>query len=143
MQRPLTFLALAILWGGGIATATRADTLNVVLENIEAPEGAIMMQVMAGESEFAGDTPPVASFIQRAQNGEISFSTSGLPAGEYAVRVMHDRNGNGELDANFVGIPTEPWAFSNNATGNFGPPGWDKVKFTLEGTTTQRIKLQQ
>ena len=57
------------------------------------------------------------------------------------ITVMHDRNDNGELDANFVGMPTEPWAFSNNATGSFGPPGWEQVKFAHQGDTVQRIRL--
>ena len=56
---------------------------------------------------------------------------------------MHDENGNGELDANFVGIPREPWAFSNNARGNFGPPTWEDTKFELNGQATQTIELNQ
>lgn len=143
MKRPLTLLALAILWSGGIATAVRADTFTVVIENIEANEGTIMLQVMAGEGEFAGESQPVASFMQRAREGELVFTTSGLPRGEYAVRVMHDRNDNGKLDSNFVGMPTEPWAFSNNATGSFGPPGWEQVKFAHESDSVQRIRLIQ
>lgn len=141
MQRPLTLIGIAILWIGGITSAARADSLTVVIQNIEADEGAIMLQVMAGESEFNEKASPIVSLMQRANAGQISFSTSGLPAGEYAVRIMHDRNGNGELDSNFVGMPTEPWAFSNNATGRFGPPTWEQVKFSLAGDTTQNITL--
>lgn len=140
MKRPPTLLALILLCSG-IATAVRAETLTVVIENVEVAEGTIMLQVMAGESEFAGESRPIASLMQRAQVGELTFSTSSLPAGQYAVRIMHDRNDNRELDSNFVGMPTEPWAFSNNATGSFGPPGWEQVKFSLEGPTTQRIRL--
>ena len=118
-----------------------ADTLTVVITNVPESKGTIMLQVMAGEGEFSGEASPVAAFRQRARSGELTFSTSGLPSGDYAVRVMHDRNDNGELDSNFVGMPSEPWAFSNNATGSFGPPGWEQVKFTHEGDSVQRIRL--
>jgi uncharacterized protein (DUF2141 family) len=37
-----------------------------------------------------------------------------LPAGEYAVQVLHDENDNGKLDTNFMGMPTEGYGFSNN-----------------------------
>jgi uncharacterized protein (DUF2141 family) len=37
-----------------------------------------------------------------------------LPAGTYAVQVMHDENDNGKLDSKFMGIPTEGYGFSNN-----------------------------
>ena len=137
----MTLIGIAILWGGGVASAARADTLTVQIENIEASQGTVMLQVIAGEAEFNEQGRPVASFMQRAQAGAMMFSTSGLPAGEYAVRIMHDVNDNGELDSNYIGMPTEPWAFSNNATGSFGPPGWDQVKFTLQGDCVQHIRL--
>ena len=35
----------------------------------------------------------------------------------------------------------EPYAFSNNAYGNFGPPEWEDVKFALRGSVTQKIQL--
>ena len=69
----------------------------------------------------------------------MSFSVSHLPAGEYAIQVMHDRDG--KLDTNFVGIPNEPWAFSNNSTGNMGPRKWADVKFVLSDDVTQSIRL--
>ncbi len=46
---------------------------------------------------------------------------------------MHDANGNGKLDSNMMGIPKEGFGFSNDATGSFGPPGFDEAKFNLTG----------
>lgn len=43
--------------------------------------------------------------------------------------MIHDENSNGKLDTNFMRIPVEPYAFTNNAHANFGPPKYDKVKF--------------
>ena len=37
-----------------------------------------------------------------------------LPAGNYAVQVMHDENENNKLDTNFMGMPIEGYGFSNN-----------------------------
>lgn len=118
-----------------------AETLTVVIENIEAAEGHLMVRVLQGEGEFNGEREAVSAIKQRAIVGPISFSISNLPAGEYALQVMHDQNGNGKLDSNFIGIPTEPWAFSNNATGRMGPPAWKDVKFQLADSVTQSIRL--
>jgi uncharacterized protein (DUF2141 family) len=134
----VTFLTLCALSAG-----VRAQSITVVVENVAAAEGKLMLQIMRGESEFAGTEDPVAAIMARAQAGEMRFSLGELPAGDYAVRVMHDRNGNEELDTNFVGMPTEPWAFSNNASGNFGPPGWEDAKFSLQADTVQSIRLNQ
>jgi uncharacterized protein (DUF2141 family) len=134
----MTFLTLC-----AISASSRAQSITVVVENVEVAEGQLMLQIMQGETEFAGTDEPVAAVMARAQTGAMHFSLGDLPGGDYAIRVMHDRNGNGELDSNFVGMPTEPWAFSNNASGNFGPPTWDDVKFSLQADTVQSIRLNQ
>jgi len=45
--------------------------------------------------------------------------------------VFHDENGNGKNDRNFLGIPKEPYGFSNNARRKFGPPTWTEAKFAV------------
>tara|TARA_R110002072_G_scaffold1780_10_gene14787 strand:- start:7149 stop:7565 length:417 start_codon:yes stop_codon:yes gene_type:complete len=124
-----------------VSVPSWAETLTVVIENIETAEGYIMLRVMHGKGEFKGEREALTSIKQRAIKGPMTFSVSNLPAGEYAIQVMHDENDNGKLDSNFIGIPSEPWAFSNNATGSMGPPAWDDMKFQLSGSITQSIQL--
>ena len=54
-----------------------------------------------------------------------------VPAGTYAVSYIHDENGNGKMDTNFMGIPKEGYGCSNNAKGFMGPPKWEDAKFEL------------
>ncbi len=97
--------------------------------------------MVAGEAGFKEQAPPVASLMLPAAEGSVTVSADSLAPGEYAIRLFHDQNGNGEMDANMVGIPKEPWGFSNSATGSFGPPKWKKAKFTIDGDTQQTIEL--
>ena len=72
----------------------------------------------------------------------VTFSYANLPDGEYAIKLFHDVNGNGEMDSNLFGIPTEPFAFSNNAIGKMGPAKWKDAKFTISnGDNTHAMKL--
>lgn len=64
-----------------------------------------------------------------------------LPAGSYAVSIIYDRDADGELDTNFLGIPTEPFGFSNNATALFGPPSWQDANFVLRSDMEIHIEL--
>ncbi len=120
-----------------------AATLTIVVSNVTEAEGSVMVAVLAGEQGFKEEQPPAAALMQPAQTGDMTFVASGLDDGEYAIQVMHDVNGNGELDSNFIGMPTEPWAMSNNARGNFGPPKWEDVKFTVSGDTTHSLELSK
>ena len=56
-----------------------------------------------------------------------------IPAGTYAVACIHDENGNGTLDTNWIGIPTEGTVASNHAKGVMGPPRFDDARFSFHG----------
>ncbi len=74
------------------------------------------------------------------QSAIVTFKD--LPAGEYAISLFHDVDADGELDSGFMGIPKEPYGFSNNAPVRFGPAKWDAAKFTVNGQTAQAITLK-
>lgn len=46
-----------------------------------------------------------------------------------AVSAHHDKNTNDKLDKNPLGIPTEPYGFSQNPKRGFGPPSFEEVLF--------------
>ena len=66
-----------------------------------------------------------------------------LPEGEYAFAVYHDANANGKMDKNLIGMPTEDFAFSNNAMGKMGPPDYASAKFAMPAAgATVRVSLK-
>ena len=69
-------------------------------------------------------------------------TTIKLPLGEHAITLFVDFNGNKKIDKNFLGIPKEPYGFSNNVIGNMSAPTFDQAKFVISGPTTQNIKLR-
>ena len=60
---------------------------------------------------------------------EIVFAD--LAPGTYGVSAFHDRDEDEELDTNLVGLPTEPYGFSNDARGSFGPPEFEDMSFSV------------
>ena len=56
-----------------------------------------------------------------------------IPPGTYALGVIHDENMNGELDTNWLGIPTEGYGFSNEAKATLSPPAFSAAAFSYEG----------
>jgi uncharacterized protein (DUF2141 family) len=65
-----------------------------------------------------------------------------LPAGPYAVTAFQDQNGNGKLDRNLMGIPTEPYGFSRDAASPMGPPSFPDAVIDLQADTTITIHLR-
>ena len=63
--------------------------------------------------------------------------------GAYAVAVYHDANANRDFDRNSLGMPTEGYAFSNDAPTKFGVPSFDAVRFVVgPGDTTLRVTMR-
>lgn len=78
-----------------------------------------------------------------AQAGETLVSLKDVPAGTWAVVAYQDENGNGELDTNILGIPKEPYGFSRDARGRFGPPGFDDAAIEIGAApTTATVRLR-
>jgi uncharacterized protein (DUF2141 family) len=131
-----------ILWFMNIPIGTE---LHVTLSNIRQVKGSVYVAVYDSEATFlSSDKLRERKIVAVTQTGDLDISFANLPPGTYAISCFHDVNGNGELDTNLVGIPTEPYGFSNNARPKFRAPTWAEAKFYLgSGGATQSIKLEK
>lgn len=64
-----------------------------------------------------------------AETADYKFE--GLPAGDYAVSVLHDENGNWKLERSTFGFPKEGVGFSNDQKVKLSDPDFDDCKFLL------------
>ena len=112
MKTFLVCLVYSIVLGGLVPHAQAGD-LTVSITNVRTDQGTLLVSVTNTEAGWNNQEKPVAA-AKVAATGKDSVLHFNLPAGSYAVQVMHDENGNGKLDANFMGIPTEGYGFSNN-----------------------------
>jgi len=132
-------LALPSVAGSGENTAE----LEIVVTNIETMGGELVVALFATEASFASREDPIAFAWLEIAGPVVRWSTVLEAPMDYAVAVYHDRNGNRELDTNRLGRPREPYGFSNDARGVFGPPDFDEAAFRLEaGGGSISIRLE-
>ena len=136
----LSLMVICFTFFVSIAYA-QTGTLTVQISEIQGNEGKISVGLYTNAENF-----PNAEKTYKGQmvevTGEKAVATfKDIPAGTYGVAVFHDANSNGELDKNFLGIPNEGYAFSNNVFGTFGPPDFEDVTFELDGDKTIEIKM--
>jgi uncharacterized protein (DUF2141 family) len=99
--------------------------LDIEIAGIRNNTGNIMLQLFdEHEKVLTQDQKPI-------QENKCIFSIPNLKPGKYAVRYYHDENMNGTMETNLVGKPTEGYGFSNNVTGKFGPPPFEKWLFEI------------
>lgn len=111
MKSILACTLTAGMLASGFALAT---DLTVKVNDVRTPKGQLLMAVFDSAAAWDGKAEAVARRAIEATAGEVDFHFPGLAPGRYAVSVMHDENGNGKLDSNFIGMPTEGYGFSND-----------------------------
>ncbi|CAA0123786.1 Uncharacterised protein [Halioglobus japonicus] len=107
--------------------------VTVEISGLQEAAGNVYISVYDSDDTWLGDEVVLTKkvVIADALDGELVRTELQLPLGEYALSVFYDRDDDGELDTNFIGIPKEPVALSNNATAKFGPPSYEDAVFVL------------
>lgn len=105
------------------------NTINIKVNfKVKKNSGKIALMLVNSKANYKSRKPIKAAKSNVIDN-EVSVMFYSIPKGNYAIMAYHDVNNNGKLDTNFLGIPCEPFAFSNNAKGFMGVPKFEKVKF--------------
>ncbi len=117
----------------------RGAELTVTISDIRNAKGSIMLSVVNSDAAWNNQEKPVAAQKIAASGKEVVLKFD-LPAGDYAVQVLHDENENGKLDTNFMGMPTEGYGFSNNPQV-MRRAHFDEAKFSL-GATSASITVR-
>ncbi len=148
-------LAIAACTSAAPKTATAPETVSasstaspgkvtVTITGIKTVSGTIEIALYDEAGFESGKSVTNASIPVTGDT--VTWPIAAAPPGVYAIKLYQDVNGDGEMNANPFGIPIEPYAFSNNAHGSFGPPKFAAAAFTVPGTgsggeTLQSIKL--
>jgi uncharacterized protein (DUF2141 family) len=127
-------LGFAVVCAAGLSTAQAAD-LKVSVQGIKSETGVVYYALF----DKAGFTQKSLA-VARSDIKQATALFENLSPGEYAVTIYVDVNENGKLDKNFVGMPQEPYGFSNDAMGTMGPPGFEAAAIKL-GDENQAITI--
>ena len=117
-----------------------AGRIKIIIENIPNDEGQIIIKLYRNASSFP--KAPFKTSMVFIKNHRAEYLLTNVVKGTYAIALIHDKNGNGKLDFNFLHIPKEKVAASNNAKGLLGPPKWTDAQFNVgDDEVVQLIKL--
>lgn len=130
-------LSLVALGAVSIAAPAQATSLDVDLDGVRDGGGTLFVSVQTRE-EFMQERGTAGTVLSRPQAGAHRFSYD-IPAGDYAVSVWHDDNGNGRFDKDDSHMPLDGWAMTNGAALR-GEPTFDQVR-TQVGTEPATVRL--
>ena len=120
-----------------------AADIHLKVSGQKSDEGHYLVAVYRDAESFLDSKKAVREVKVTTAEGKAGFTLSDLAPGTYAIAVIQDKNDNGKLDTNFLGIPKEPLGASNNAPLRFGPPKFDLAKIDLKDTLDLDVALQE
>ncbi len=136
----MKLVILACILGITSHAFSQQNNLVVVVKNINEAKGNISVALFNNEKDFTDKMLIGKKTVSK--RGEVQVVFENMVPGEYAISVMHDANENGKIDSNAFGIPKEGFGFSNDAMGMFGPPTFEKAKFSFSGNQQVVINLK-
>ncbi len=120
---PLVFLLLLVLpFSAWAQSPSGGGTLRVVVTGMKSDAGAVRVALFDSAASFTLQSSDAA--VLEISDGQAVWTVRDLAPGTYAVAAFHDEDGDGDMKPGLFGLPREPYGFSRDARGRFGPPKW-------------------
>jgi len=111
---------------------TKFGKFLLTVSGFDSDDGKAMIALFNSEESYSETGERFKFVAAEIIDSKAEWLIEGLAFGEYAIKLYHDENGNQKMDRNMLGIPSEDYGFSNNATGSFGPADYEDAKFIFE-----------
>ncbi len=117
--------------------------LQVRISNLRNTNGHVLVSLFRNGEGYPDQ--PEKSFRKgkaTIYGGNAVMLFTDVPAGDYAIAILHDENDDLKMNKSWLGLPKEGYGFSNNVMGMFGPPDLDKASFTVAAGTDRLIQIR-
>lgn len=139
MRNVFSFLLFIVFFNISYAQHENHE-ITIYVTNISSDDGQLIIKLYYSKEHYR--KTPVLTKTSSIKDGTSTITFSNIINGIYAFAIIHDENTNGTLDFNFLGIPSENLASSNNAKGFMGPPDFEDAKFEVKGkSVVQNISM--
>ena len=126
-----------------VLSSTQPPALSVTISHLRNSKGHVLISLFRDGQGFPDNGAIAfrkASLEIRDKKAAVQFP--GLPAGRYAIAILHDENDDGKMNKNALGMPKEGYGFSNNVTGAFGPPAFWRASFDYAAGTAKQLTIK-
>ncbi|MFC2093559.1 DUF2141 domain-containing protein [Bacteroidota bacterium] len=129
----LIFLLIQTLFAYNLNNdPNKQGSISLKITGFANDNGTCRFALDNSEDVYESDNSVFIGKVLPIINKKVILKIDSLEYGYYAIKVFHDENSNGEIDKNYLGIPTEDYGYSNNVSAWFGPPSWERAKFLFD-----------
>ena len=114
-----------------------AQNIEIVVSGVKPGKGQALIAVFKDQESFEKKEPFIGLQFDKTKiiDGQMRTSIE-LDPGVYGISFLDDKNKNGDMDNNWIGIPKEGFGFSNFEHKGFKKPHFDDFQIeVMEGET--------
>ena len=115
-----------------VGSPSLAADIVVKISGIQTSDGQVGCSLFSNAKGFPQDTSVAKGSWKPADPKGMLCRFPNEPEGVYAIAIGHDLNGNQKVDANFLGMPKEPWGVSNNMRSALRAPTFEEASFKVK-----------
>ena len=134
MKKRFLVMVSSLLLSGFYIHSVAAEDDNVKLEivGLSNHSGTVNIAVFNKPDGFPNNPEKaLRRFTLPISDNNTAITQLALPKGKYAFAVFHDTDGNGKLNKNIFGIPTEGYGFSGTTGMRLASPKFDDFLVTV------------
>lgn len=140
-----TFLPgfLLMLFTGAGLSGNAQHQHSITFQNLDGKKGTLYIGWYNRAEDFRKSEKAVISRkvpVDRQESVTVNFDN--IETGKYAVAVFFDRDGDGKLNTNVLGIPKEKYGFSNNVYPAMRAARFSEAAFDVKANGSQLIHLK-
>src|ERR1700674_817586 len=114
--------------------AASESEIHVVVQGLLDNQGRVGCSLFNGPDGFPRKKAKEFRGMWTKKHNHVAVCDfTDIPAGTYAITVLHDSNMNGKMDFNLIGLPTKGYGFSNGAKATLSPPPFSAASFSYSG----------
>ncbi|MBA6222748.1 DUF2141 domain-containing protein [Colwellia sp. MB02u-18] len=109
--------------------------IQVKIPNIKNSTGVVACALFESSAGFPTEFLHSATNIMmmKIRDTQARCNFLDIPPGRYALVVIHDKNMDGKLGTNLLGVPTEGYGFSSGAKALMSAPSFETASFSYDG----------
>lgn len=122
---------------------TETYSLTIEVKNLRNEKGVVQFALYNKDGSIPDEDYKNYYKIVKGEivNNSSTITFNNIPAGKYAVNILHDENKNGKIDKGFI-LPKEGIGFSNyQSVGLTKRPNFSKASFELKENKTISVKV--
>lgn len=103
--------------------------LVLIIDNLGSPIAPVEVSVYSPENKFPAENGQLKKYRFTPSGTKLVATISDLEYGQYAVATYQDLDADGKIGKNMIGIPTDPYGFSNNYVPKIKAPNFKDCSF--------------